>query len=104
MAAMPSARSCFAMAVFPVLMGGAVTTALLLMVLGATLAMWLREGMPLTIYLWAFLPSIADLILISSGDHVMRDGNVAGGFAVMWAGNAVLVVLILAAYRNLARH
>jgi hypothetical protein len=79
-------------------------TAMLLMTLGAMLAMWLRESLPLVIYLWAFLPSIIDLILISSGEHMLRDGALAGGAAVMWSGNAVIVILLLLAYRSLARN
>jgi lipopolysaccharide export system permease protein len=79
-------------------------TALLLMMLGATLAMWLRESLPLVIYLWAFLPAIIDLILISSGEHMLRDGTIAGGIAVMWSGNAAVVILLLVAYRLLARN
>jgi hypothetical protein len=79
-------------------------TALLLLLLGATLAMWRREGAPLTIYLWAFLPSVLDLILISSGAHLIRDGNLVGGFAVMWSGNAALGGMLAFAYARLSRH
>jgi hypothetical protein len=79
-------------------------TALLLLMLGSTLAMWLRGSLPLVIYLWAFLPSIIDLILISSGDHLMRDGFVARGLFVMWSGNLSLFGILLYAYWNLQRH
>ena len=79
-------------------------TAMLLMTLGATLAMWLRDSVPLTIYLWAFLPSIVDLIMISGGEHLLRQGNIAGGVIVMWSGNAVLLIIIAAAYQRLSRH
>jgi hypothetical protein len=60
-------------------------TGLLLITLGATLAMWLRESLPLTIYLWAFLPSILDLLLINTGEHMMRDGRMVAGSVVMWS-------------------
>ena len=79
-------------------------TAMLLLLLGATLAMWLRDGLPLTIYLWSFLPSVVDLILISSGEHLMRDGHAWGGFTVMWSGNIVLAAFTCVAYARLARH
>jgi lipopolysaccharide export LptBFGC system permease protein LptF len=79
------------------------TTAVLLALLGAVLAMWLRDSLPLTIYLWSFMPSIIDLILISAGEQLLRDGHAAGHF-VMWSGNAVILLVTLAAYRRLARH
>ncbi len=79
-------------------------TALLLVALGATLALWRRESLPLTIYLWAFVPSIVDLVLISSGYQLVGDGHVAGGFMLMWSGNAVLLAMIAYAYVKLARH
>jgi hypothetical protein len=79
-------------------------TAMLLIVFGAALAMWLRESLPLVIYLWSFLPAIIDLILISSGEHVLRDGSIAAGIVVMWSGNTVVVLLLLLAYRMLARN
>lgn len=78
-------------------------TAFLLLMLGATLAMTLRNSLPLTIYLWAFLPSVLNLVLISAGDQLLRDGYL-GGVAVMWSGNAVMVVLIVSAYVKLARN
>jgi lipopolysaccharide export LptBFGC system permease protein LptF len=79
-------------------------TATLLLLLGATMAMWLRDSMPLTIYLLAFLPSVLNLILISSGDHVIRDNSIIGGLSVMWSGNIVLTILIILAYARLARN
>lgn len=79
-------------------------TAMLLVVLGATFAMWRRGDTPLNIYLLAFLPSVLDLILISAGEHMVRDGAIMGGTVVMWTGNAVLVGLVAFAYRILARN
>ncbi len=79
-------------------------TAAFLMILGAVLAMWLRNSLPLVIYLLAFLPSVANLILISSGEHMMRDGHMVGGFAVMWSGNGVLVALSVGVFFLLSRN
>jgi len=79
-------------------------TALLLLVLGAVLAMGRRHATPLGVYLWAFLPSVVDLIVISSGEHMMRDGNRIPGFVVMWSGNAALLAIALLAFRRLARN
>lgn len=79
-------------------------TAILLLLLGAVLAMGRRHSSPLAVYLWAFLPSVVDLILISSGEHMMRDGNRLPGLAVMWSGNLALLLLTLVAFRRLARN
>lgn len=78
-------------------------TALLLTVLGGVLAMWLRGSLPLTIYLWAFVPSILDLILISAGEQMMRDGRELAPL-VMWSGNAILVLVLITAFLRLSRN
>ncbi len=79
-------------------------TALLLLLLGATLAMWLRDSVPLVIYLWAFLPSLLGILAISGGEHMMRDGSAVPGAMLMWSGNGVLAVVIAAVYLRLARN
>lgn len=79
-------------------------TAILLLLLGSTLAMVLRRSLPLVIYTWAFAPSILDIIMISGGGHMVRDGSVVSGTIVLWAGNAILVVMILGALRKLMRN
>jgi lipopolysaccharide export LptBFGC system permease protein LptF len=79
-------------------------TALLLPVLGAALAMWLRDSLPLYVYVWAFAPSILDVLLISGGDHMIRDGQVAGGVVVMWSGNAILMGTLAHALIRLMRN
>lgn len=78
-------------------------TAPLLLLLGATLAMWLRGTLPLTIYCWAFVPSILDLILISGGEQMMRDGKGAG-LAVLWSGNTIMLVIMAHAFARLSRN
>ncbi len=79
-------------------------TAMLLLVLGSTLAMVLRDSLPLVIYVWAFVPSILDVILISGGGHILKGGQVALGTGVLWSGNALLAVIIVFAYRRLIRN
>ena len=79
-------------------------TAALLLVLGAILAMWLKNSQPLVIYLLAFMPSIFDLIVISGGEQMMRDGNIVIGQIVMWTGNAMLLGIIFVTFMRLARH
>ncbi|MHC4422122.1 MAG: LptF/LptG family permease [Planctomycetota bacterium] len=79
-------------------------TGLLLLLLGATLAMWLRDTLPLVTYIWAFLPSILDVMLISGGDHMVREGLVVSGYVVMWSGNALLVGILLFILARLMRN
>jgi len=78
-------------------------TAPLLLLLGSILAMWLRRALPLTIYVLAFLPAVVDLILISAGEQLMRDGRTLGPL-VMWSGNALMLTIIAFAYAKVAKH
>ncbi len=79
-------------------------TAFMLLMLGTIMAMALRDSLPLMIYLLSFTPAVLDLILISGGEQVMRDGHLVLGFIVMWSGNAIMAVLILGTYLRLMRH
>jgi lipopolysaccharide export system permease protein len=78
--------------------------AALLLVLGGILAMTLRGRLPLFIYVWAFVPSVLSLILASGGDKMMRDGEIVPGFAVMWSGNAAMLLILIVMYRRLMRN
>jgi lipopolysaccharide export LptBFGC system permease protein LptF len=78
-------------------------TAPLLLIVGAILAMYLRGTLPLTIYLLSFLPSVIDLILISAGEQLLRDGRAIGG-PIMWSGNALMLGIIAFAYARLSRN
>lgn len=72
--------------------------------LGSLLALVMRNTLPLTIYLLAFLPSILDMLLISGGEQTIRDNNLTVGAAVMWSGNALLAALSILAYLRLRRN
>lgn len=80
-----------------------VSVALVLM-LGAVLAIWRRHSLPLTIYLLAFLPAIANVLLIASGQSMIRGYQLGVGAAVMWTGNVILLILALGVGRRMARH
>ena len=80
------------------------TTALLLLLLGSILAMQLRNSQPLVVYMWAFLPALLDLVLISSGSSMIRAGSVLLGLTLMWSGNGFLLLFISVGYARLARH
>ncbi len=79
-------------------------TGMLLLLLGSVLAMALRNSLPLVIYLWAFLPSIIAILLISGGEQMIRDDSVIGGSLVLWSGNGILLVLIATTYLRLSRN
>ncbi len=76
----------------------------LVLLLGAVLAIWRRHSLPLTIYLLAFLPAIANVLLIASGQSMIRGYQLGVGVAVMWAGNLILLALALGVGRRMARH
>ena len=75
----------------------------LMLVLGGILAIWRRNSLPLTIFLLAFIPAIANVLLIASGQSILRSSKVGFGLTVMWMGNAILFALILGIGRRMAR-
>lgn len=70
---------------------------------GAIMALRLRDGMPLTVYLWSFFPSLGAVITIAGGGNMVR-ANPALGLTVLWAGVAALVACALVAYADLRKH
>ena len=82
---------------------GAVTAPLLLL-LGSILAIHLRHSTPLAVYLVAFLPAIADILLISGGEQTLRRGPSFLGYGLLWSGNLLLIVFCVAAWLRLRRH
>ena len=64
----------------------------------------MRHSLPLAVYLWAFLPALLDLVLISSGSSMIRSGSVNIGLLIMWSGNLILALMIAGAYMRLSRH
>ena len=74
---------------------------LLLPLLGAILAMRSRASAPLGIFVLVFLPAIADMLLISSGEQMTRWGRPEGGLFMMWSTQvAILGLIALAWWRN----
>lgn len=76
----------------------------ILLLLGAVLAIWRRGSTPLEVYLIAFVPAIANILLISSGEQMLKTGRLVEGMGLAWSGNAILVVLLVAAWSRMARH
>jgi lipopolysaccharide export LptBFGC system permease protein LptF len=78
-------------------------TCLVMAVAGAVTAMRLGGAMPLTVYLWSFIPALAGVITITSGQQLTHDMGVPGLF-VLWGGVGLLVVYTVVSYLHVARH
>jgi hypothetical protein len=76
----------------------------LMLLLGAVLAIRLRGGNPLQIYLIAFIPSIADILLISGGEQMLKDATSFTGIFVASSGNLVILAVIADSLRRIARN
>ncbi len=68
---------------------------LLVILLGSVLAIRFAKKMPLAVYAKVFIPGVIALLLIFSGGQMVRDAREVSGFAIMWAGNIGLALLIL---------
>ena len=77
---------------------------LLVLLLGGALAVAMRQALPLTVYVLAFLPAVANIFMLSGGQLMMSDGRMLVGSLVMWGGNAVLLAVLVAAWRRLSRN
>ena len=76
----------------------------LIILLGASLAAWKRNSLPLTMYLIAFIPGILNIVMIAGGQQVIRADNLVWGVIVSWSGNAILLLCSMYALRQLARN
>lgn len=82
----------------------AMAAACLVMVLmGAVMAMRLRDSLPLTIYLWAFFPALATVITISAGQQLTHTQGVVG-LLLLWGGVLGLGAYAATEFTRLARH
>lgn len=78
--------------------------ALLLLLLGAVLAVYMRNALPLTIYLIAFLPAIIDILLISGGEQMVKYRDFGPGTLVAFSGNGILLLMIVIFWWRLSRN
>lgn len=82
----------------------AVAAACLLMILtGALTALKFQHSLPLTVYLWSFIPALACVVTISGGQQTVVEAGTPGLF-LLWAGIAGLGIYAFLAYRTVARH
>jgi hypothetical protein len=76
----------------------------LVLMLGATLAIAMRRALPLTVYILAFVPAIVNIMMIASGRQMIAGNSPISGFLVLWGGNAVLAAALWLAWRRVARN
>jgi lipopolysaccharide export LptBFGC system permease protein LptF len=79
-------------------------TAILMLLSGCILAVLLRHKPPLFVYLFAFLPAIIDIVLISGGEQMLRRETTILGIAVAFSGNALLLLVCLFGAWRVGRH
>lgn len=76
---------------------------LVMIVLGAVMAVRLRDALPLIVYLWAFFPALGCVILISTGQKTIHDSG-AMGIPVMWSGVVALASYAGVVYAQVRKH
>jgi hypothetical protein len=64
----------------------------------------MKRAMPLTVYLLAFIPAVANIFMVSGGQLLMSNGNVLFGSAVMWGGNVLLFSVLFLTWRRIVRN
>ncbi len=70
---------------------------------GAVTALLLSRRLPLTVYLWTFLPALATIVTISGGNQFVHQVGVPGLF-LMWSGVGCLGAYTFVVYWWLAKH
>ncbi|MGA1044836.1 MAG: LptF/LptG family permease [Phycisphaerales bacterium] len=76
---------------------------LLLPLLAALVAVRSKASVSLGVFVIVFLPAIADMLLVSSGEQMTRWDRPEAGLATIWSAQAGLLVAILAAWWNATR-
>jgi hypothetical protein len=76
----------------------------LVLLLGAAMAVALKRAMPLTVYLLAFIPAVTNIFMVSGGQLLMSNGNIFVGSALMWGGNLLLLSVLYVTWRRIVRN
>lgn len=76
---------------------------LVMVVLGAAMAMRLRDALPLTVYVWAFFPAVLAMVAISGGQQ-MTHKHGAAGLLILYAGVVGLGIFAAVEYVKASRH
>ena len=76
---------------------------IVMVVLGAVMALRLRDSLPLVIYLWAFFPALGAVLTVSAGQQLTHEHGLPG-LILMWGGVAGLAGYTLLEFTRLSRH
>lgn len=76
---------------------------LVVMLTGAITALLLSQRMPLTTYLWTFIPGLISWVTISGGQQLTEQSGTRG-LLMMWSGVGLLGVYAGVMYWRLSRH
>ena len=79
---------------------------LTLVLLGAALGLLMRGRNPLAVFVVGFAPAVLMVLLITAGRE-MAEGSAKTahtGIALIWAGNFLLLAMVVAVYAKLLRH
>lgn len=79
---------------------------LIMMLLGGVLALHMRSSLPLTVFLWSFIPSLASVLLIASGSDIVKNINVQyiWGLCILWSGNLGMSILVLGILKRIIKN
>ncbi len=85
--------------------GSFAVSCLPLVLLGAALGILLRRRNPLAVFVVGFVPAILLVLLITAGRRMVEwsDHNATQGYMIIWAGNAILLGLVVSVYWKLLR-
>ena len=70
--------------------------------LGAVMAMYLKLTTPLIIYLWSFFPALGTIIVMEAGGQTIASRGPVG-LPLLWSGVIALAVLAAIVYRRMTR-
>jgi lipopolysaccharide export LptBFGC system permease protein LptF len=70
--------------------------------LGAVMAMRLKDATPLVVYLWSFFPALFAVLITETGQEATHDHGLYG-LPLLWAGVLGLGAFALLVYRRMAR-
>ena len=85
--------------------GSFAVSCLTLVLFGAALGVMLRGRNPLGVFVVGFVPSIVLVLLITAGRRVMEEQHTSltMGLSLLWAGNVILLALVVGVYSKLLR-
>lgn len=86
--------------------GSFALSCLTLVLLGAALGIEMRGRNPLVVFVVGFVPAIVLVLLITAGRKMVESSgiSVTMGYAIIWAGNLLLLALVAGVYARLLRH